>query len=165
MIERFEKETKELLQPHHGFLRQPKDLALTWDGLLGWCLSQSQETIALNGPAIFTLFTTIAVNRTARRKLDAKVTVALEELSEDGPPAASSEDELPFFEQSTENLAAAAAAAVAPDLDDPDGEDDPDILDDGVDTSLGRKSLKTRLAVVILGRYVPKFVHALSTSV
>ncbi|KAK7023848.1 hypothetical protein R3P38DRAFT_2954526 [Favolaschia claudopus] len=82
MIERFEKETKQLLQPHHGFMHRPKDPPLTWELLLGWSMSQSQEIVALNAPAIFTLFTTIAVNQNARKKLEALVAAEAEEREE-----------------------------------------------------------------------------------
>ncbi|KAJ7648322.1 hypothetical protein DFH06DRAFT_997294 [Mycena polygramma] len=71
MIGRFETETRQLLLPIHGFLRRPKDPDLMWDMLLLWNMVSSQETISLHAPAIFTLFTTIAVNRSARKKLDA----------------------------------------------------------------------------------------------
>jgi hypothetical protein len=49
---------------------------------------KNQESIAIHAPVIFTLFTTIAVNRTAREKLEAKVSVLAEtnmETDSDGP--------------------------------------------------------------------------------
>ncbi|KAJ7195396.1 hypothetical protein C8J57DRAFT_1738619 [Mycena rebaudengoi] len=94
MIERFEKETKYLLQPEIGFLRRPGDPPLTWDSLLSWSMSQTQETIALNGPAIFTLFTTIAVNRSAREKLEAEAYLA--DHTDDSPDSTACDDGLPF---------------------------------------------------------------------
>jgi hypothetical protein len=39
---------------------------------------KNQESAAIHAPAIFTLFTTIAVNRTAREKLEAKFSVLVE---------------------------------------------------------------------------------------
>ncbi|KAJ7736001.1 hypothetical protein B0H14DRAFT_3097558 [Mycena olivaceomarginata] len=78
MITHFEQETRELLQPSHGFMHRPTDPAITWDTLLLWNMAKNQESIAIHAPAIFTLFTTIAVNRTAREKLEAKVSVLVE---------------------------------------------------------------------------------------
>ncbi|KAK6972075.1 hypothetical protein R3P38DRAFT_2585508 [Favolaschia claudopus] len=97
MIERIEKETRELLKPQHGFMHRPKDPAITWDGLLAWSLKQSQETIAANAPAIFTLLTTIAVNKNARRKLKAMVEVINEE------PGENLHDGLPFFQSMSDD--------------------------------------------------------------
>ncbi|KAJ6481317.1 hypothetical protein C8R47DRAFT_1186616 [Mycena vitilis] len=122
MIDRFEKETKGLLQPHHGFLRRPKDPALTWDHILTWSMSQSQETIALHAPAIFALLTTIAVNRNARQQLEARVAVAAEERDEQGLPI---DDGLPFVDGPVEEPAATPVFA-PPDTDGSDTEDDPD---------------------------------------
>jgi hypothetical protein len=51
-------------------------------------MAKNQESIAIHAPAIFTLFTTIAVNRTACEKLEAKVSVLAEtnmETDNDGP--------------------------------------------------------------------------------
>ncbi|KAF7371359.1 hypothetical protein MSAN_00772000 [Mycena sanguinolenta] len=120
MIERFEKETKELLQPHYGFLHRRKDPALTWDGLLGWSLIQSQETIALHAPAIFTLFTTIAVNRNARKTLDAKIAQTAEELNDLGIIM---DDALPFIDQSVQNEEPTTPSI--PDSDESDIDDGP----------------------------------------
>ncbi|KAJ7314636.1 hypothetical protein DFH08DRAFT_926962 [Mycena albidolilacea] len=78
MITRFEQETRELLQPSHGFMHRPTDPAITWDTLLLWNMVKNRESIAIHAPGIFTLFTTIAVNRTAREKLEAKVSVLVE---------------------------------------------------------------------------------------
>ncbi|KAK7025899.1 hypothetical protein R3P38DRAFT_3193539 [Favolaschia claudopus] len=92
MIERIEKETRELLKSQHGFMHRPKDPAVTWDGLLAWSLKQAQETIAMNAPAIFTLLTTIA-------KMDVDVDDGLPfavdkvSLASDGVPAAEEEGE------------------------------------------------------------------------
>ncbi|KAF7372949.1 hypothetical protein MSAN_00502000 [Mycena sanguinolenta] len=116
MIERFEKETKELLEPQHGFLHRRKDPALTWEGLLVWSLSQSQETIALHAPAIFTLFTTIAVNQNTRKILGAKVAEMAEGLDDHDITL---DDALPFAEQYQE-----PAISDPPDPDESDGEDD-----------------------------------------
>ncbi|KAJ6626145.1 hypothetical protein B0H10DRAFT_2211336 [Mycena sp. CBHHK59/15] len=138
MIGRFEKENQELLQPCHGFLRRLDDPPLTWEALLLWSMLRKQETIALHGTAIFTLFTTIAVNRTAREKLDAKAYLLanpdVEDLCE---PL---DDGLPFTNQSpnTDTPAPAPKDSELPhaSLEDtashsapPDGEDDPDNVD------------------------------------
>lgn len=118
MIDRFDIETKELLQLHHGFLHHPKDPALTWEALLRWSLSQSQETIALHAPVIFALFTSIAVNHSARKKLEAEVAAA-RELAEE---SAVVDDGLPFADQA--EYPTVAPSVSVPDLDEGDGEDD-----------------------------------------
>ncbi|KAJ6544427.1 hypothetical protein B0H19DRAFT_1380669 [Mycena capillaripes] len=136
MIDRFEKETKELLQPHHGFLHRPKDPALTWEGLLKWCLSQSQETIALHAPAIFALFTTIAVNRSARQKLEAEATAVAEELTESLVPV---DDGLPFSADNDPAVVAPIPAPI-PNADEGDSEDDPDAVAEDTDTPSEEKT-------------------------
>ncbi|KAJ7689943.1 hypothetical protein B0H17DRAFT_1180050 [Mycena rosella] len=86
MIERFETETKILLQPVHGFLHRPGDPPITWNTLLAWAMLQNQETIALH------------VNHAARRKLEAMVAAAVED-HEKLPDATG--DGLPFIPDSS----------------------------------------------------------------
>ncbi|KAJ7183811.1 hypothetical protein C8R46DRAFT_1308852, partial [Mycena filopes] len=108
MILRVEEETRELLQPSHGFMQRPEDPPITWDALLLWNMLKKQETIATHAPAIFALFTTITVNRTARDKLDAKA-FRLADADGDRPDEPTPPAPLP----PTEPV--------------PDGEDDPDV--------------------------------------
>ncbi|KAK6995693.1 hypothetical protein R3P38DRAFT_3329936 [Favolaschia claudopus] len=98
-------QTRELLLPTHGFLRRKKDAPLTWDMLLLLDMLRTQETVSFHAPAIFTLFTTIAVNRNARANLEATAgLIANPDRPEDsnldsaGPP-----DPLPFAPSSDES--------------------------------------------------------------
>jgi hypothetical protein len=47
MITHFEQEICELLQPSHGFMHCPTDLAITWDTLLLWNMVKNPESIAI----------------------------------------------------------------------------------------------------------------------
>ncbi|KAJ7479355.1 hypothetical protein B0H11DRAFT_2233788 [Mycena galericulata] len=123
MIERFQKETKALLNPSRGFVHRPADPPLTWDYFLRWSMSLNQETIALHGTAIFTLFTSIPVNDSARAKLEAQVAAVAEEF--DGL----TDDGLPFFSESPEDPNPTSVPDTILD-DEQDGDDDPDSTDD-----------------------------------
>ncbi|KAJ7307866.1 hypothetical protein DFH08DRAFT_944472 [Mycena albidolilacea] len=134
MISRFEAETRELLLPVHGFLRRPGDPALTWDMLLLWNMLRNQETISLHATAIFTLFTTIAVNRTARARVDAAAFQLAnhddEDIDEEIP-----DDPLPFAPQPDGQVPVSPHPESHPVVpaDEPDGEDEPDEVEEPTD--------------------------------
>jgi hypothetical protein len=134
MISRFEAETRELLLPVHGFLRRPGDPALTWDMLLLWNMLRNQETISLHAIAIFTLFTTIAVNRTACARVDAAAFQLAnhddEDIDEEIP-----DDPLPFAPQPDGQVPVSPHLESHPVVptDEPDGEDEPDEVEEPTD--------------------------------
>jgi hypothetical protein len=131
MISRFEAETRELLIPVHGFLRCPGDPALTWDMLLLWNMLRNRETISLHATAIFTLFTTIAVNHTTRARVDAAVFQLANHDDEDIDEEIS-DNPLPFvpqFDGQVPMLPHPESHPVVP-ADEPNGEDEPDEVEE-----------------------------------
>ncbi|KAJ7304618.1 hypothetical protein DFH08DRAFT_1089178 [Mycena albidolilacea] len=152
MITCFEQETRELLRPSHSFMHRPTDPAIKWDTLLLWNMVKNQESIAIHAPAIFTLFTTITVNRTAREKLEAKVSVLAEtnmETDSGGP-----NNDLPHASPPPAGSTPPPGTPAPPP--EPDGEDG---TDDGTEETdelkgfmdpLGRRDPWQAVTVVIL---------------
>lgn len=72
MLERVDKEASALLDPNLGFVQRPKMPKITWDRLLNYDMLQTQEVISSSAPVIFAFASTLAVNRDARKKLEAE---------------------------------------------------------------------------------------------
>ncbi|KAK7013409.1 hypothetical protein R3P38DRAFT_3206690 [Favolaschia claudopus] len=169
MITRFKIETRELLLPVHGFLHQSKDRALTWDMLLLWDMLRAQKTISVHATAIFVLFTTIAVNRTARAKLEAASSLAMDDPDPDPEESEESfpNDPLPFArtdadlplegepQNSHSSSDGPSLAGISHDQSDGEGEDEPVGSEPNEDPSTGTHSDYSKLYSDSMGRRDP----------
>ncbi|KAF7334169.1 hypothetical protein MVEN_02323000 [Mycena venus] len=73
IVARWKQEADLLLDPFFGFVRErrrdePAEI-FSWSDVLNWSMTKSQETIAVNAPAMFACLTSVAVNDKAAKKL------------------------------------------------------------------------------------------------
>ncbi|KAF5337723.1 hypothetical protein D9611_014522 [Ephemerocybe angulata] len=68
IVEVIDEESEQLLKLALGFTRAPRDI-LTWSNLTTWSITSSQETLATTAPALFTIFSTVAVNENTRKRV------------------------------------------------------------------------------------------------
>ncbi|KIM45745.1 hypothetical protein M413DRAFT_24877 [Hebeloma cylindrosporum] len=74
ILERVDDEAQ-LLEPSLGLVWSPAmKRKLTWDVVLGWSMKEMEETVSTTAPIIFSILTTISVNKNTRKRIEPGVT-------------------------------------------------------------------------------------------